>query len=254
MIGTDPVAARLGQVIQAMEKAVGFDVDLQPTEFVDRAQPRRRRQRSRRSRSAGRDASTRTATSTSFVHYEGHAQRRRLLEPAARPDPRQCPQGDDRQGSERRCTPTRCGSCHRQRPLIYLWHPVQLRRRVEEGRRRADVRRRPDPRLLRRLRAVGSRGATTMGGFLLRKAGAALDRLSPCQRARLRSASGRCPGDPALALGGEDARSRGPRGDPGQVRARPTACPCSTPKWVWARAAGRPRHRPATSSPSRTRS
>ena len=44
MIGTDPVAARLGQVIQAMGKAVGFDIDLQPTEFVDLAQPRRRRQ------------------------------------------------------------------------------------------------------------------------------------------------------------------------------------------------------------------
>jgi peptide/nickel transport system substrate-binding protein len=34
MIGTDPVAARLGQVIQSMEKQVGFDVQLQPTEFV----------------------------------------------------------------------------------------------------------------------------------------------------------------------------------------------------------------------------
>ena len=33
-IGTDPVAARVGQVIQAMEKEVGFDVELKPTEFV----------------------------------------------------------------------------------------------------------------------------------------------------------------------------------------------------------------------------
>jgi peptide/nickel transport system substrate-binding protein len=33
-IATDPVAARLGQVIQAMEKAVGIDVSLAPTEFV----------------------------------------------------------------------------------------------------------------------------------------------------------------------------------------------------------------------------
>lgn len=33
-IGTDPVAARLGQVIQAMVKAVGFEVELKPTEFV----------------------------------------------------------------------------------------------------------------------------------------------------------------------------------------------------------------------------
>jgi peptide/nickel transport system substrate-binding protein len=34
MLNTDPVAARLGQVIQAMEKEVGFDVELKPTEFV----------------------------------------------------------------------------------------------------------------------------------------------------------------------------------------------------------------------------
>ena len=34
MLGTDPVAARLGQVIQAMEKAVGINVVLEPTEFV----------------------------------------------------------------------------------------------------------------------------------------------------------------------------------------------------------------------------
>jgi peptide/nickel transport system substrate-binding protein len=34
MLGTDPVAARLGQVIQAMEKPIGFNVVLDPTEFV----------------------------------------------------------------------------------------------------------------------------------------------------------------------------------------------------------------------------
>ena len=33
-IGTDPVAARLGQVIQAMESKIGIDVTLKPTEFV----------------------------------------------------------------------------------------------------------------------------------------------------------------------------------------------------------------------------
>ena len=33
-IGTDPVAARLGQVIQSMENEIGIDVDLKPTEFV----------------------------------------------------------------------------------------------------------------------------------------------------------------------------------------------------------------------------
>lgn len=34
MLGTDPVAARLGQVIQSMTREVGFDVALEPTEFV----------------------------------------------------------------------------------------------------------------------------------------------------------------------------------------------------------------------------
>jgi peptide/nickel transport system substrate-binding protein len=34
MLGTDPVAARLGQVIQSMEKPIGINVVLDPTEFV----------------------------------------------------------------------------------------------------------------------------------------------------------------------------------------------------------------------------
>src|SRR5919201_5723072 len=34
MIGTDPIAARLGALIQGMEKPVGFNVILQPTEFT----------------------------------------------------------------------------------------------------------------------------------------------------------------------------------------------------------------------------
>jgi len=34
VIGTDPVAARLGQVIQSMEKPIGINVVLDPTEFV----------------------------------------------------------------------------------------------------------------------------------------------------------------------------------------------------------------------------
>jgi peptide/nickel transport system substrate-binding protein len=33
-IGTDPVAARLGQVIQSMENQIGIQVELKPTEFV----------------------------------------------------------------------------------------------------------------------------------------------------------------------------------------------------------------------------
>ena len=34
MLGTDPIAARLGAVIQGMVKPIGFDVELQPTEFT----------------------------------------------------------------------------------------------------------------------------------------------------------------------------------------------------------------------------
>src|SRR5882762_192091 len=34
MLGTDPIAARLGQVIQSMEKPIGINVVLDPTEFV----------------------------------------------------------------------------------------------------------------------------------------------------------------------------------------------------------------------------
>jgi peptide/nickel transport system substrate-binding protein len=34
MLGTDPIAARLGQVIQSMEKPIGFNVILDPTEFT----------------------------------------------------------------------------------------------------------------------------------------------------------------------------------------------------------------------------
>jgi peptide/nickel transport system substrate-binding protein len=34
MVGTDPIAARLGQVVQAMVRPIGFDVELQPTEFT----------------------------------------------------------------------------------------------------------------------------------------------------------------------------------------------------------------------------
>ena len=53
MIGTDPVAARLGQVIQSMEKKVGFDVALQPTEFVTSLEGRRRQLRHVRGRLVG---------------------------------------------------------------------------------------------------------------------------------------------------------------------------------------------------------
>ena len=39
MIGTDPIAARLGAVIQGEEKPIGFNVDPRPDGVHDRAEP-----------------------------------------------------------------------------------------------------------------------------------------------------------------------------------------------------------------------
>ena len=81
---------------------------------------------------------------------------------------------------------------HRTRPLIYLYHPVNyygVSKKVDgvqiygDGLIRAAV---------RRLQEVARRVRTIMGGFLLRKVGAALDRAAAREHARLRSACARC--------------------------------------------------------------
>ena len=92
---------------------------------------------------------------------------------------------------------------HRQRPLIYLWHPVQydgVSKKVDGVQMYADG-------LIR----AGSAGFVTgesrqtgrMGGFLLRKAGAALVVLFLASVVVFGGVRA-LPGDPALALGGEE--------------------------------------------------
>ena len=122
-IGTDPVAARLGQVIQSMVGPVGFDVELAPTEFVtalNRAD-------------AGRYEAFQIGWSGrvdpdgniyGFVHSKGTLNNAGFVSP----------QLDLVLDNARKATTDKARETlysaamrivHRQRPLIYLWHPVQ---------------------------------------------------------------------------------------------------------------------------------
>lgn len=122
-IGTDPVAARLGQVIQSMVRPVGFDVELAPTEFVtalNRAD-------------AGRYEAFQVGWSGrvdpdgniyGFVHSKGTLNNAGFVSP----------QLDLALDNARKATTDKARETlysaamrivHRQRPLIYLWHPVQ---------------------------------------------------------------------------------------------------------------------------------
>jgi peptide/nickel transport system substrate-binding protein len=123
MINNDAVAARLGQVIQAMEKVVGFDVELQPTEFVT----------SLNRADAGNFQCFAVGWSGrvdpdgniyGFVHSKGtlndagfsNAQLDLVLDNA-------------RKATTDKARTTLYANAmriiHRQRPLIYLWHPIQ---------------------------------------------------------------------------------------------------------------------------------
>ena len=122
-IGTDSVAARLGQVIQSMVRPVGFEVELAPTEFVtalNRAD-------------AGRYEAFAVGWSGrvdpdgniyGFVHSKGTLNNAGFVSP----------QLDLALDNARKATTDKARETlysaamrivHRQRPLIYLWHPVQ---------------------------------------------------------------------------------------------------------------------------------
>ena len=134
MIGTDPVAARLGQVIQAMAKAVGFDVELAADRVRRPRSTGRTRATSTRSRSAGRAASTRTATSTSSSTRKGSQNDAGFVERRARQAPQQRAQGRRRDKRAQQLYTAAMQIIHRQRPLIYLYHPVnRLRRRARRS-------------------------------------------------------------------------------------------------------------------------
>lgn len=123
MIGTDPVAARLGQVIQSMVKPVGFDVQLQPTEFVT----------SLNRADAGQFEAFAIGWSGrvdpdgniyGFVHTKGTTNNAGFSSP----------QLDLVLDNARKATTDKARTTlystamrivHRQRPLIYLWHAVQ---------------------------------------------------------------------------------------------------------------------------------
>ncbi len=102
-IGTDPVAARLGQVIQSMEKQIGIDVELKPTEFVA----------SLSAADAGKFDCFAIGWSGrvdpdgniyGFVSTPGHAERLRLLEPEAGLHPQRRAQVRVREVADRRST------------------------------------------------------------------------------------------------------------------------------------------------------
>jgi peptide/nickel transport system substrate-binding protein len=123
MIGTDPVAARLGQVIQSMVEPVGFSVDLQPTEFVT----------SLNRADAGKFEAFAIGWSGrvdpdgntyGFLHTKGTTNDAGFSNAAL----------DLTLDNARKATTDKARTTlyanamrivHRQRPLIYLWHPVQ---------------------------------------------------------------------------------------------------------------------------------
>ncbi len=122
-IGTDPVAARLGQVIQSMEKAVGIDVELDADRVRHLAERGPTPASSTASRSAGRAASTRTGTSTASSPRTG------TLNDSGYSNPKL----DYILNSARKSVTEKSRITlytaamkiiHRQRPLIYLYHPV----------------------------------------------------------------------------------------------------------------------------------
>jgi peptide/nickel transport system substrate-binding protein len=122
MIGTDPVNARLGQVIQAMVKAAGFDVELQPTEFV--------------SSLAKADAGKFDVFAVGWSgrvdpdgNIYGFCATPGTLNDSGYADPKldYILNGARKSTSEKsRITLYKAAMkiIHRQRPLIYLWHPV----------------------------------------------------------------------------------------------------------------------------------
>ena len=153
--GTDPVNARLGQVIQSMEAAVGIKVTVTPTQFttaLNRA-----------------DAGTFDAFAVGWsgrVDPDGNIYGFVATPGTLNDSGFTSAKLDYILNGARKSLTTKARTTlyraamqiiHRQRPLIYLYHPVNYYGVVEEGRRRADLRRRPDPRQQRRLHEVGTR-------------------------------------------------------------------------------------------------
>jgi peptide/nickel transport system substrate-binding protein len=122
MLGTDVVNARLGQVIQAMEKPAGFDVELQPTEFVS----------SLAKADAGKFDTFAVGWSGRVDpdgNIYGFCATPGTLNDSGYADPKldYVLNGARKSTTEKsRITLYKAAMTiiHRQRPLIYLWHPV----------------------------------------------------------------------------------------------------------------------------------
>jgi peptide/nickel transport system substrate-binding protein len=123
MLGTDPVNARLGQVIQAMEGEVGFSVQLQPTEFVTSLNKA--------------DAGTFDTFAVGWsgrVDPDGNIYQFVATKGSQNDSGYSNPTLDLVLNNARKATSEQAritlytkamSIIHRQRPLIYLWHPVQ---------------------------------------------------------------------------------------------------------------------------------
>ena len=224
-----------------MVKAVGFNVELEPTEFVVLAEPAGRGQVRRRSRSAGRAASTRTGISTGFVSTPGtlndagysNARLDYIARTGARKSVTQKARITLYSGRDED-DPARSGrsSTSTTRSTTSAW------RRRSTGIK--CLRRRADPRPVRRVRHVGESTQTDDRGRLpAPTVGAALIVLflaSMLVFAGVRALPGRS---------GDRARRREPgpggaRGHPAQVRAR-RAVARPVRQVGLARAPGRPR-------------
>ena len=122
MIGTDQVAARLGQVIQSMAEQAGFRVELQPTEFVTAL--RRQDQGNYDAFAVGWSGRIDPDGNIyQFVHSKGS------LNNLGWSTPRMDLLLDNaRKAATAKARRTlyapRSGSCARSCRCIYLWHPV----------------------------------------------------------------------------------------------------------------------------------
>ena len=152
MIGTDQVQARLGQVIQSMAQEAGFAVTLAPTEFVTVAGPPGCGQlRLVRDRLVGPHRPRRQHLPVRPL--EGLAQQPRVVVAAHGPAARQRAQGDDAAGPADAVlggVPDPPLAAAAALPLA----PGQPARREPQRPRRANLRRRPDPRVQRRVHSL----------------------------------------------------------------------------------------------------
>ena len=252
------VAARLGQVIQAMEKAVGFDVDA-------RSRPSSRRRSNREDAGnfetfaigwSGRvdpDGNIyqlrRTRRARRTTAATSNARRRPALEQRA--------EGGDAEGAHRRSYHARAAAGAQQRPAAHLPLPrgQPLRASRSKVTRRRGLRRRPDPRPVRRLQEVADEYEDDHGRLPPAQGRSRPDRPLRSRACSSSSACARCRAIRRLALGGEDR-------DPAALAADPrTKYGLDEPLPVQYLQLGRARactatsaRRPARAARSRTRS